>query len=50
MQRILSLNYAYTKYEKMDFGGATAIATVLFAFIIVLTLISMKLGGDENEK
>ncbi len=42
--------YAYTKYEKMDFGGATAIATVLFAFIIVLTLISMKLGGDENEK
>lgn len=42
--------YAYTKYEKMDFGSATAIATTLFLFIIVLTLGAMKLGGDENEK
>lgn len=42
--------YAYTKYEKMDFGGATAIATVLFVFIIVLTLIGMRIGGDENER
>lgn len=41
--------YAYTKYEKMDFGGATAIATVLFTFIIVLTLIGMNVGGDQNE-
>jgi ABC-type sugar transport system permease subunit len=41
--------YAYTKYEKMDFGGSTAIATVLFIFIIILTLIGMKIGGDENE-
>lgn len=42
--------YAYTKYEKMDFGGATAIATLLFLFIIGLTLVAMKLGGDENER
>lgn len=42
--------YAYAKYEKMDFGGATAIATVLFLFIIALTLVGMRLGGDENER
>lgn len=42
--------YAYTKYEKMDFGGATAIATLLFMFIVVLTLAAMKIGGDENER
>ncbi|MEW4413281.1 sugar ABC transporter permease [Clostridium sp. AN503] len=42
--------YAYTNYEKMDFGAATAIATVLFLVIIILTLVGMKLGGDENER
>lgn len=42
--------YAYTNYEKMDFGAATAIATVLFTVIILLTLVGLKLGGDENER
>ena len=42
--------YAYSKYEKMDFGGATAIASVLFLFIVILTLVGMKIGGDENAK
>lgn len=41
--------YAYTKYERMDFGEATAIATVLFAFIIILTLVGMKMGDKGNE-
>ena len=41
--------YAYTKYERMDFGEATAIATVLFAFIIILTLVGMKMGDSGNE-
>ena len=41
--------YAYTKYERMDFGEATAIATVLFLFIIILTLIGMKIGDNGNE-
>lgn len=30
--------YAYSKYEKMDFGMATAIATFLFALIVCLTV------------
>jgi ABC-type sugar transport system permease subunit len=42
--------YAYSKYEIMDFGSATSIATILFTFIILLTLVGMKIGGDENEK
>ena len=41
--------YAYSKYEKMDFGSATAIATFLFLFIILLTLVGMKLGGEKGE-
>lgn len=41
--------YAYSKYEKMDFGSATAIATFLFLFIILLTLLGMKLGGEKHE-
>ena len=41
--------YAYSKYEKMDFGSATAIATFLFLFIILFTLLGMKLGGDKHE-
>ncbi len=42
--------YAYSKYEKMDFGSATAIATLLFIFIILLTLFGLKLGGDKNAR
>jgi len=42
--------YAYSKYEKMDFGSATAIATMLFIFIILLTLVGMRMGGNENER
>lgn len=36
--------YAFAKYENMDFGGATAIATMLFLLIAVLTLISIRKG------
>lgn len=35
--------YAYSKYERMDFGSATAIATMLFLLIIAVTLIGGRL-------
>ncbi len=42
--------YAYKKYEQMDFGSATSIATILFVVVITFTLIGMKIRGDENER
>ncbi len=36
--------YAFSKYENMDFGGATAIATMLFLLILILTLIGIRKG------
>ncbi|MGI5947269.1 MAG: carbohydrate ABC transporter permease [Lachnospiraceae bacterium] len=41
--------YAYSKYEKMDFGSATAIATFLFLLIALLTLAGSKIGRRLNE-
>lgn len=41
--------YAYSKYEKMDFGAATAIATFLFLLIAVLTLVGSAIGRRLNE-
>lgn len=41
--------YAYSKYEKMDFGSATAIATFLFLFVIVLTMLGSRLGRENHE-
>ena len=41
--------YAYSKYEKMDFGSATAIATFLFLLIALLTLAGSKIGRHLNE-
>ncbi len=35
--------YAYSKYERMDFGSATAVATMLFILIVVITLLGGKL-------
>lgn len=40
--------YAYTKYDRMDLGAATAIATFLFLFIAVLTIFASKLGRDSE--
>ena len=34
--------YAYSKYERMDFGSATAIATMLFALIVVITVLTRR--------
>lgn len=42
--------YAYKKYEQMDFGAATSMATILFLVVIGLTIVGMKLGGDENDR
>lgn len=42
--------YAYSKYEKMDFGMATAIATFLFALIVILTMAGSLIGRRLNEK
>lgn len=42
--------YAYSKYEKMDFGSATAIATFLFLMIALLTAAGSGLGRCFNEK
>ena len=41
--------YAYSKYEKMDFGSATAIATFLFLFVVVLTMLGSRLGREKHE-
>lgn len=41
--------YAYSKYEKMDFGSATAIATFLFLLIALLTLVGSAVGRWLNE-
>ena len=35
--------YAYSKYERMNFGSATAIATFLFFFIILITFLGKRL-------
>lgn len=40
--------YAYSKYDRMDLGAATAIATFLFLFIAVLTMIGSKLGEEKK--
>ncbi|MEG1926295.1 MAG: sugar ABC transporter permease [Ruthenibacterium sp.] len=40
--------YAYTKYEKMDLGAATAIATLLFPFIAGLTLLPTRIGREKK--
>lgn len=42
--------HAYQKYEKMDFGQSTTIASILFVFIIFISIIGSKLGGDKNEE
>lgn len=42
--------YAYSKYEKMDFGSATAIATFLFALIVLLTVTGTAVGRRFHEK
>ncbi len=41
--------YAYSKYESLNFGSATAIATVLFLIIIAITMVGLKLGGKQDE-
>jgi len=41
--------YAYSKYEKMDFGMATAIATFLFVLIIGMTLVGTMVRRRLNE-
>lgn len=41
--------YAYTKYDRMDLGAATAIATFLFLFIAFLTLFASKVGRNSDE-
>lgn len=41
--------YAYTKYDRMDLGAATAIATFLFLFIAALTVFASKAGRAFNE-
>lgn len=41
--------YAYSKYEKMDFGMATAIATFLFVLIIGLTMTGTLVRRRLNE-
>lgn len=40
--------YAYTKFDSGQYGQATAMATVLFAIVVALTLLSQRIGAMRD--